>query len=201
MNTARFCQFRDIWGNKWSFCSEEKKIGTTISSRIFFSCLMKSIQEHYAYCKYCKQDVSIQHGGREQGTFFFKHESRFNIIEPFCYVVVVSHSIIGSVVTCILFYYIYGFIQYYKTIPFVFCNKSSYCTAGFHEKLVSDPIWYLLYLANKNMFKLKFSVYKFILLIQRVQIYICILLAFVKLMTLSVCACVTSLQRTWKMFG
>jgi hypothetical protein len=33
MNTARFCQFRDVWGNKWSFCSEEKKIGTTISSR------------------------------------------------------------------------------------------------------------------------------------------------------------------------
>jgi hypothetical protein len=59
MNTARFCQFRDVWGNKWSFCSVEKKIGTTISSRIFFSCLMKSIREHYAYCKYCKQDLSI----------------------------------------------------------------------------------------------------------------------------------------------
>ena len=31
---------------------------------IEFSCLMKSTQEHYAYCKYCKQDLSIQHGGR-----------------------------------------------------------------------------------------------------------------------------------------
>jgi hypothetical protein len=58
LNTARFCQFRDVWGNKWSFCSEEKKIGTTISSWIFFSCFMKSTREHYAYCKYCKQDLS-----------------------------------------------------------------------------------------------------------------------------------------------
>jgi hypothetical protein len=43
---------------------EKKKIGTTISSRIFFSCLMKSTREHHAYCKYCKQDLSIQHGGQ-----------------------------------------------------------------------------------------------------------------------------------------
>jgi hypothetical protein len=27
---------------------------------IEFSCLIKSTQEHYAYCKYCKQDLSIQ---------------------------------------------------------------------------------------------------------------------------------------------
>ena len=26
---------------------------------------MKSTREHYAYCKYCKQDFSIQHGGRD----------------------------------------------------------------------------------------------------------------------------------------
>jgi hypothetical protein len=26
---------------------------------------MKSTLEHYAYCKYCKQDFSIQHGGRD----------------------------------------------------------------------------------------------------------------------------------------
>ena len=36
MNTARFCQFHDVWGNKWSFCSEEKETGTTISSRILY---------------------------------------------------------------------------------------------------------------------------------------------------------------------
>jgi hypothetical protein len=52
--------------------SEEKKIRTTISSRIFFSCLMKSIREHYAYCKYFKQDLSIQHGGRDEHTYTTK---------------------------------------------------------------------------------------------------------------------------------
>ena len=36
MNTARFCQFHDVWENKWSFCSEEKETGTTISSRILY---------------------------------------------------------------------------------------------------------------------------------------------------------------------
>ena len=36
---------------------------------IEFSCLMKSTQEHYAYCKYCKQDLSIQHGGRDEHTY------------------------------------------------------------------------------------------------------------------------------------
>jgi hypothetical protein len=48
------------------------KIGTTISPRIFFSCLMKLIREHYAYCKYCKQDLSIQHGGRDEHTYTTK---------------------------------------------------------------------------------------------------------------------------------
>jgi hypothetical protein len=36
MNTARFCQFHDVWGNKWSFCSEKKEIGTMISSWILY---------------------------------------------------------------------------------------------------------------------------------------------------------------------
>jgi hypothetical protein len=36
MNTARFSQFHDVWGNKWSFCSEEKETGTTISSLILY---------------------------------------------------------------------------------------------------------------------------------------------------------------------
>jgi hypothetical protein len=33
---------------------------------------MKSIREHYAYCKYCKQDLSIQHGGRDEHTYTAK---------------------------------------------------------------------------------------------------------------------------------
>ena len=33
---------------------------------------MKSIREHYAYCKYCKQDLSIQHGGRDEHTYTTK---------------------------------------------------------------------------------------------------------------------------------
>ena len=36
MNTARFSQFHDVWGNKWSFCSEEKETGTTILSLILY---------------------------------------------------------------------------------------------------------------------------------------------------------------------
>ena len=39
---------------------------------IEFSCLMKSTREHYAYCKYCKQDLSIQHGGRDEHTYTTK---------------------------------------------------------------------------------------------------------------------------------
>jgi hypothetical protein len=27
---------------------------------------------HYAYCKYCKQDLSIQHGGRNEHTYTTK---------------------------------------------------------------------------------------------------------------------------------
>jgi hypothetical protein len=40
MNTARFCQFHDVWGNKWSFCSEKKEIGTMISSWILYWVLL-----------------------------------------------------------------------------------------------------------------------------------------------------------------
>ena len=36
---------------------------------IEFSCLMKSTREHYAYCK---QDLSIQHGGRDEHTYTTK---------------------------------------------------------------------------------------------------------------------------------
>jgi hypothetical protein len=33
---------------------------------------MKSTREHYAYCKYCKQDLSIQHGGWDEHTYTTK---------------------------------------------------------------------------------------------------------------------------------
>ena len=39
-------------------------------------------------------------------------------------------------------YYMYSFIQYYKTIYFVFCDKSSYCRASFHIER------YLIYLSG-----------------------------------------------------
>jgi hypothetical protein len=39
---------------------------------IEFPCLMKSTREHYAYCKYCKQDLSIQHDGRDEHTYTTK---------------------------------------------------------------------------------------------------------------------------------
>ena len=39
---------------------------------IEFPCLMKSTREHYAYCKYCKQDLSIQHGARDEHTYTTK---------------------------------------------------------------------------------------------------------------------------------
>jgi hypothetical protein len=41
----------------------------------------------------------------------------------------------------IIFYYIYGFIQYYKTIQFLFCDKSSYCTANF--KIYQPIVFYV----------------------------------------------------------
>ena len=64
MNTVFFCQFHDVWGNKWSFCSEEKETGTT---NIVLSslALWNRHRNILAYCKYCKQDFSIQHGGRD----------------------------------------------------------------------------------------------------------------------------------------
>ena len=33
---------------------------------------MKSTREHYAYCKYCKQDLSIQQDGRDEHTYTTK---------------------------------------------------------------------------------------------------------------------------------
>ena len=60
MNTAHFCQFHDVWGNKWSFCSEEKETGTT---NIVLSslALWNRHGNIMAYYKYCKQYFFIQH--------------------------------------------------------------------------------------------------------------------------------------------
>ena len=33
---------------------------------------MKSTREQYVYCKYCEQDLSIQHGGRDEHTYTTK---------------------------------------------------------------------------------------------------------------------------------
>ena len=45
--------------------AKKRKLGQQIRPEycIEFPCLMKSTWEYYAYCKYCKQDFSIQHGG------------------------------------------------------------------------------------------------------------------------------------------
>jgi hypothetical protein len=47
--------------------AKKRKLGQRFCPEycIEFSCLMKSTREHYDYCKYCKQDFSIQHGGRD----------------------------------------------------------------------------------------------------------------------------------------
>ena len=42
------------------------------------------------------------------------------------------------------YYYIYGFIQYYKTIRFVFSDKLSYCMADFHIER------YLIYFSDRR---------------------------------------------------
>jgi hypothetical protein len=51
---------------------------------IEFSCLMKSTQEPYAYCKYCKQDLSIQHGGRDEHTYTTKQLKSAKLISFIC---------------------------------------------------------------------------------------------------------------------
>jgi hypothetical protein len=46
MNTARFCQFHDVWGNKWSYL-QRRKGNWDNEYCIEFPCLMKSTREHY----------------------------------------------------------------------------------------------------------------------------------------------------------
>ena len=54
-------------GTSEASAAKKRKLGQRVRPEycIEFPCLMKSTWEHYAYCKYCKQDFSIQHGGRD----------------------------------------------------------------------------------------------------------------------------------------
>jgi hypothetical protein len=38
--------------------------------------------EHYAYCNYCKQDLSIQHGGQDEHTYTTKQLKSANLGTP-----------------------------------------------------------------------------------------------------------------------
>ena len=61
-------------GTSEAFAAKKRKLEQRFRPEycIEFSCLMKSTQEHYAYCKYCKQDLSIQHGGWDEHTYTTK---------------------------------------------------------------------------------------------------------------------------------
>ena len=54
-----------------AYAAKKRKLGQRFRPEycIEFSCLMKSTREHYAYCK---QDLSIQHGGWDEHTYTTK---------------------------------------------------------------------------------------------------------------------------------
>jgi hypothetical protein len=60
-----FVNFTMSEGTSEASAAKKRKLGQRFRPEycIEFLCLMKSTQEHYAYCKYCKQDLFIQHGG------------------------------------------------------------------------------------------------------------------------------------------
>ena len=57
-------------GTSEASAAKKRKLGQRFPPE--YSCLMKSTREHYAYCKYCKQDLSIQHGGRDEHAYTTK---------------------------------------------------------------------------------------------------------------------------------
>ena len=61
-------------GTSEAYAVKKRKLGQRFRPEycIEFPCLMKSTREHYAYCKYCKQDLSIQHGVRDEHTYATK---------------------------------------------------------------------------------------------------------------------------------
>jgi hypothetical protein len=61
-------------GTSEASAARKRKLGQRFHPEycIEFSCLIKSTREHYAYCKYCKQDLSIQHGGQDEHTYTTK---------------------------------------------------------------------------------------------------------------------------------
>ena len=58
-------------GTSEASAAKKRKLGQRFRPEycIEFSCLMKSTREHYAYCKH---DLSIQHGGRDEHTYTTK---------------------------------------------------------------------------------------------------------------------------------
>jgi hypothetical protein len=48
-------------GTSEPFAAKKRKLGQRFRLEycIEFSCLIKSTREHYAYCKYCKQDLLL----------------------------------------------------------------------------------------------------------------------------------------------
>ena len=54
-------------GTSEASAAKKRKLGQRF--RPEYSCLMKSTWEHYAYCK---QDLSIQHGSRDEHTYTTK---------------------------------------------------------------------------------------------------------------------------------
>ena len=70
MNTALFVNFTMSEGTSEASAAKKRKLGQRFRPEycIEFSFLMKSTRKHYTYCKYCKQDLSIQHGGRDEHT-------------------------------------------------------------------------------------------------------------------------------------
>ena len=57
--------------------AKKRKLGQRFHPeyRIEFSCLVKLTREHYAYCKYCKQDLSIQRFRDVSATLRFGHST------------------------------------------------------------------------------------------------------------------------------
>ena len=71
-------------GTSEASAAKKRKLGQRFRLEycVEFPCLMKSTWEHYAYCKYCKQDLSIQHGGREEHTYTTKQLKSANLGTP-----------------------------------------------------------------------------------------------------------------------
>ena len=68
-------------GTSEASAAKKRKLGQRFRLEycIEFPCLMKSTWEHYAYCK---QDLSIQHSGRDEHTYTTKQLKSANSGTP-----------------------------------------------------------------------------------------------------------------------